>query len=180
MQHFIVAPVMPDADEFRQLGGGHIVETVHGFLSQIMLHRYRFPGAQQRAVKHRVGAQHIAPGGCGHIKTPRLDTIIPARKDERKIIAKTRADEHARQAPGHTHFVFNRLLNHRQTIAVGAPLPERFSVAVRNMHFRIRHGLPSIQGRHPNRSVFLTVFKVHRKVSDQHGRAHIHGNIFTQ
>ena len=63
-------------------------KTLAGFAAQDVLHRDGFAGAQQGAVKNRVGARvRLGIAAGGHVKAPRLNAAVPVAPGERHVFS---------------------------------------------------------------------------------------------
>ena len=170
--------VMPDHHLVRP--GLHQAElhALHVVTPQVVLHRYDFAGAEQRAVQHAVD-QHQLPGSAlRQTELRRPDAVGPAAEVEAEVIGGGRADQQRRVVVifGAIAAAMRRTqlrIHAGNAIGVGAALPQRAPGAVADdTDLGIGHRLALIETGDPHQRTLATPLEVHRQVGDQRGAGH--------
>ena len=170
-------------------------------VAQVVLHRDRLSGPQQRAIEDRVRdrADHVAVAFArlavatagGQIEAPALDPLVPVGPDEREVgAAGVRSvdnrlacrDEITGLTAAVVLTVTTRAVlerrkgarGEREAARVGRAAPRLAAVAVGDAHLRTRHRLRAIERGHPDPGVDASELRVHAEVRDQRGRPHVH------
>src|SRR6266851_6873089 len=67
-----------------------------------------------------------------------------------------------------------QLGNHSEAATVGNASPKFSAMTIRDRHASARHRMSSLERRHPNDRVRLSLLEMHREIGDQRRRRNIH------
>src|SRR5262249_54860955 len=163
----LIAALMTNLERARTVSRRRHGEAAQILTADHVLHRDALTGPEERAIQHGLDVQRALPVVGRQIEPPRLDSLLPARVNEREIVSSLRGNEESaaqiadRLVPfGVTHLALRRGLARwevrgpRRPQSIRHALPDRPRMAIPHRHARASNRLRLVERRDPDERAF--------------------------